>query len=59
MPLLEVPRVDGEGGLVPGAGEGGDAAHPLEVELAADLRIRPARVRNVVGVEGHHVAEDI
>ena len=30
-----------------------------EVELAADFRVGSASVRNVVGVEGHHVTQHV
>lgn len=32
---------------------------PLEIKLAADLGVGAARVRHVVAVEWHHVAEDV
>lgn len=32
---------------------------PLEIKLAADLGVGAARVRHVVAVERHHVAEDV
>lgn len=35
------------------------ARQPLEIKLAADLGVRPAGVRHVVAVEGHHVTKDV
>jgi hypothetical protein len=32
---------------------------PVEVELAADLGVRAARVGHVVAVEGHHVRQHV
>ena len=32
---------------------------PTKIKLTTDFRVGPTGVRNVVGVEGHHVTEDI
>lgn len=31
----------------------------VEVELTTDRRVRTARVRHIVAVEGHHVTRDV
>ena len=35
------------------------ARQPTEVKLAADLGVRSAGMRDVIGVEGHHVTEHV
>ena len=58
IPLCHVELVDLLGGDPPRAG--GDAAgEAVEVELAADLGVGAARVRDVVAVERHHVRQHV
>lgn len=58
LPFGDVLARDRHGGHLPGAVDS-IARQTLEVKLAANLGVRPARVGHVVAIERHHVAQDV
>lgn len=57
-PFLNILLCDWLRRDVPGTGDA-PPRQAVEVKLAADGRVRAARVRNVVAVKGHHVTRDV